>query len=366
MFHGVDRDLFDDAIQDFKQRYGVEKKMEFSAEHMREIAFHYKEIMSDHDVTLTEEPFEQLVQATQGVLESWFSDRAANYREQLGIAEQWGTAAIVQCMVLGNLNKRSGSGVVLTRNPLGGDAAVELHGDYNLCSQGEDVVSGLVNPLPIGEAQRQLGDLRDEGPSLEKNFPTIFQRLKQMASFLIEEQDYAHQEIEFTFESDRPEDLHILQIRNMVYSEQERVQVFVASEALKDALLGRGIGAGGGALSGRVAFTGADIHHLRTHDPACNVILARPDTVPDDFALIAQTDGLLTARGGLTSHAAVAAHRLGKTCVVNCRSLHVYDHKKQAELNGHTVRFGDHISIDGRQGTIYAGEFPVQYEDIIS
>jgi pyruvate,orthophosphate dikinase len=365
MSHGVDRDLFDEAIQGFKQRYGVEKKMEFSPEHMRQIAFHYKEIMSDHGVRLTEEPFDQLVHAIQIVLRSWFSDRAADYRERLGIAEQWGTAAIVQCMVFGNLNKRSGSGVILTRNPLGGDTPVELYGDYNLCSQGEDVVSGLVNPLPISEAQRRLGAPGDGGPSLEQHFPAIFQRLKGTASLLIDEQGYAHQEIEFTFESEQPKDLFVLQTRNMVYSEQERVQVFVASEALKDALLGRGIGAGGGVLSGRVAFTGADIHHLRTRNPGCAIILARPDTVPDDFALIAQADGLLTARGGLTSHAAVAAHRLGKTCVVNCRSLHVYEQRQEAELNGHTIRFGDTISIDGRQGTIYAGEFPVQYEDII-
>jgi pyruvate,orthophosphate dikinase len=283
----------------------------------------------------------------------------------LGIAEQWGTAAIVQRMVFGNLNERSGSGVILTRNPLGGDTAVELYGDYNTCSQGEDVVSGLINPLPISEAQRRLGGPGDGGLSLEQHFPAIFQQLKQMASLLIDEQGYAHQEIEFTFESEQPEDLFVLQTRSMVYSEQERVQVFVPSEALRDALLGRGIGAGGGVLSGKVAFTTADIHHLRTHDPNCHVILARPDTVPDDFLLIAQADGLLTARGGLTSHAAVAAHRLGKTCVVNCRSLHVYDQRQEAELNGHTIRFGDSISIDGRQGTIYAGEFPVQHEDII-
>jgi len=366
MSHGVDRDVFDEAIQGFKQRYGVEKKMAFSPEHMREIAFHYKEIMADHGVALIEKPFEQLVQAIQIVLQSWFSDRAANYRDQLGIAEQWGTAAILQCMVFGNLNTRSGSGVILTRKPLGGDTPVELYGDYNLCSQGEDVVSGLVNPLPISEAQRRLGGPGDGGASLEKSFPAIFRRLKETALLLIEEKSYAHQEIEFTFESERPEDLFVLQTRNMFYSEQERVQVFVASEALKDALLGRGIGAGGGVLSGRVAFTAGDIRHLRTQDPHLAVILARPDTVPDDFALIAQADGLLTARGGLTSHAAVAAHRLGKTCVVNCRSLHVYDQRQEAELNGHTIRFGDCISIDGRQGTIYRGEFPVEYEDIMS
>lgn len=365
MAHGVNRDVFDEAIQRFKQRYGVEKKMDFSPAYMREIAFHYKAIMSDYGVALIEEPFEQLVKAVQIVLESWFSDRAANYRQHLGIAEQWGTAAIVQCMVLGNLNKRSGSGVIMTRNPRDSDATLELYGDYNVCSQGEDVVSGLVNPLPITETQQQLDNAGNGGSSLERKFPAIYQRLKQTAAFLIEDRGYAHQEIEFTFESERSQDLFVLQTRNMVYSGQERIQVFVSSEALKDALLGRGIGAGGGALSGRAAFTKADIQALQARDPGCSVILIRPDTVPDDFALIAQADGLLTARGGCTSHAAVAAHRLGKTCVVNCRSLQVYEHGQQAELNGHVIRFGDCLSIDGRQGTIYSGQFPVQYEDII-
>lgn len=365
MSHGVDRDVFDDAMNDFKRRYGVEKKMDFSPVQAREIAFHYKSIMMDHDVSFVEEPFEQLIRAIQMVLGSWFSDRAANYREQLGIAEQWGTAAIVQCMVLGNLNRRSGSGVAMTRNPLRADSEIELYGDYSFCSQGEDVVSGLVNPLPISEAQRQMGATDDSDPTLEQGFPAIHGQLKRIAQFLIEEQGYSHQEIEFTFESEDPANLYILQTRSMVYSEQEVARVFVPSEELKDALLGRGIGAGGGALSGQVAFTDAEIRQLRERDPSCTIILIRPDTVPEDFRLIAQANGLLTARGGGTSHAAVAAHRLGKTCVVNCRALHVYQESQQAELNGHVIRYGDWISIDGRQGTIYRGHFPAKNEYIV-
>lgn len=366
MAHGVHRDVFDKVIQGFKERYGIEKKMDFSAERMREIAFHYKKIMADYGVTLVEEPFEQLVMAIQIVLESWFSERAANYRQHVGIAEQWGTAAIVQRMVFGNLNKQSGSGVIMTRNPVDGDAGFELYGDYNICSQGEDVVSGLVNPLPVTETQQQLDNAESEGASLERNFPAVYQQLKKTATLLIEEQDYAHQEIEFTFESEHPQDFFVLQTRNMVFSEQERVQVFVSSEALKDSLLGRGIGAGGGALSGQVAFTKEDIQALQADDPDCTVVLIRPDTVPEDFSFIAQADGLLTARGGITSHAAVAAQRLGKTCVVNCRSLQVYEQDHQAELNEKLICFGDQISIDGRQGTIYAGEFPVEHEDIMA
>lgn len=365
MSHGVDRDLFDEAIQNAKVRYGVEKKMEFRPEHMREIAYHYKDIMADHNVSLIQEPFEQLIRAIQIVLESWFAQRAEDYRQHLGIADQWGTSVIVQRMVFGNLNEQSGSGVVMTRNPIDSEASFDLYGDYNVCSQGEDVVSGLVNPLPITVSQQQHESSNIGDSSLQVQFPEIYTKLKNAAAFLIEGQGYAHQEIEFTFESEQIEDLYILQTRNMVFAENERVQVFVTSESLKKSLLGRGIGAGGGALSGMVAFTSADIQELRSRDPDCSVILVRPDTVPEDFSLIAQADGLLTARGGCTSHAAVAAQRLGKTCVVNCRSLKVEEGRQRAELNEKKFCFGDRLSIDGRQGTIYRGEFPVQYEDIV-
>ena len=365
MSHGVDRDIFDEAIQNAKLRYGVEKKMEFSPAHMREIAYQYKEIMADHGITLIQEPFEQLVRAVQIVLESWFAQRAEDYRQHLGIADQWGTSAIVQRMVFGNLNQQSGSGVIMTRSPIDSEGSFDLYGDYNICSQGEDVVSGLVNPLPITLSQQQHESSNVEDSSLQVRFPEIFGKLENAASFLIEEQGYAHQEIEFTFESERIADLYILQTRNMVFAENEKIQVFVTSNKLKDSLLGRGIGAGGGALSGKVAFTSSDIQALRLEEPDCSVILVRPDTVPEDFSLIAEADGLLTARGGCTSHAAVAAQRLGKTCVVNCRSLRVKEEQQQAELNGKKFRFGDSLSIDGRQGTIYRGEFPVQFEDIV-
>jgi len=365
MSHGVDRDIFDEAIQTAKLRYGVEKKMEFRPEHMREIAYQYKEIMADHGVSLIQQPFEQLIRAIQIVLESWFAQRAEDYRQHLGIADQWGTSVIVQRMVFGNLNEQSGSGVVMTSSPIGSEASFDLYGDYNVCSQGEDVVSGLVNPLPITLSQQQHESSNSGGSSLQVQFPDIYAKLKSAATFLVEEQGYAHQEIEFTFESERIEDLYILQTRNMVFAENERVQVFVTSESLKNSVLGRGIGAGGGALSGMVAFTSADIQELRSRDPDCSVILVRPDTVPEDFSLIAQADGLLTARGGCTSHAAVAAQRLGKTCVVNCRTLRVEEGRRRAELNGRKFRYGEWLSIDGRQGTIYQGDFPVQYEDIV-
>ena len=365
MSHGVNRDLFDDAIQDAKERYGVEKKMEFEPEHMREIAFQYKVIMADHGISLIEQPFEQLVRAIQIVLESWFAQRAEDYRQHLGIADQWGTSVIVQRMVFGNLNKTSGSGVIMTRNPIDSEAGFDLYGDYNICSQGEDVVSGLVNPLPITVSQQRQESSNEGEYSLEMSFPAIYEKLEQSASFLIEGQGYAHQEIEFTFESEGIQDLYILQTRNMVYTENERIQVFVNSDELRRSLLGRGIGAGGGALSGKVAFTSEGIRKLREKELDCSVILVRPDTVPEDFSLIAQADGLLTARGGCTSHAAVAAQRLGKTCVVNCRSLRVQEGRRRAELNGKEFNYGDCLSIDGRQGTIYWGEFPVQYEDIV-
>ena len=141
-----------------------------------------------------------------------------------------------------------------------------------------------------------------------------------------------HQEIEFTFESDQPEDLYILQTRDTVMSQLSSVSAFVPSEELEQAKLATGIGAAGGALSGRVAHTAEDIAELRRRFPEDPIILLRPDTVPDDVPLILQANGMVTARGGATSHAAVAAQRIGRTCVVGCRQPDVRDESRRSEL----------------------------------
>ena len=168
-----------------------------------------------------------------------------------------------------------------------------------------------------------------------------------------------HQEIEFTFESGDPKDLFVLQTRDTVVSTQGDVPTFIPSPELEAARIAQGIGVSGGALSGRVACTMAGIVRVRERYPDDAVILLRPDTVPDDIALVLAADGVLTALGGASSHAAVAAKRLGKTCVVGCRALDVDDHAGQATLRGRRLTPGDALSISGRDGVVYLETHPV-------
>jgi len=355
---GVDRDLFDDVMLRHKERIGITKKSEFTAAQMRLMALEYRDISLDRGVELFEEPVDQLMQAILLVLGSWGSESARLYRKQLGLSDDWGTGVIVQRMVFGNIDSGSGSGVTFTRDPRASTTAIGLFGDFTMRSQGEDVVGGLVRPYPVSEKQRHEYTPNLE-LSLETRFPAIFSRLKEIAGLLINDHGFEHQEIEFTFESDDPADLHLLQIRPMRFLTQHQVEVFARPAELEASQLGSGIGVSGGALSGLVAFTDDDVRTLRASHPDRHLILIRPDTVPEDIHLVLSVDGLLTARGGFTSHAAVTAKRLGKCCVVNCNDLVVSESNRSARLGSHLLSPGDAISIDGLLGPVYAGEHEI-------
>ncbi|MFK5857594.1 MAG: PEP-utilizing enzyme, partial [Bacteroidota bacterium] len=223
-------------------------------------------------------------------------------------------------------------------------------------SQGEDIVSGLVKPSPVSKNQNSSST---ENTSLQELCPKIYDRLYELAIELTEVLGYNHQEIEFTFESDKPEDLYILQIRDQDMASPKSVVAF-KTRIDKMHLVGRGIGVGGGAMNGLVAFDEDDIILLRKSHPNVDIILVRPDTVPDDIAMIFETNGLLTGKGGATSHAAVTAVRLGKTAVVNCSTLQVYEDEKRCTLNNSTFESGDLISIDGHLGNVYKGNYPIE------
>ncbi|RLD47888.1 MAG: pyruvate phosphate dikinase, partial [Bacteroidetes bacterium] len=326
---------------------------------MRKIAFAYKQTLKDNHILFEEDIFRQLLATINFVFDSWSSDRAKAYREHLEIADEWGTAVIVQRMVFGNLQKNSGTGVVFTQNPKKKKHGVNLYGDFTLQSQGEDIVAGLVKPLPVSNNQRT--NMNGEETTLQELFPEIYQRIYEIASNLIEEHGYSPQEIEFTFESGNPDDLYILQTRDLDMAISQAVTVFSKSVD-KMILTGRGIGIGGSALNGRVAFDLDDIAQLRKKYPEESVILVRPDTVPDDIAMIFETDGLLTGKGGATSHAAVTAVRLGITSVVNCTSLDVDEESKTCRLNEYLFNVGDKIAIDGNLGNVYKGNYPMEKE----
>ena len=357
MDHGIDRDRFDALMRDAKRAAGVEKKASLPPDQMRELALRYRTLLRDEGFEIVEDPFEQLMACIERVIRSWDGERARLYRKELQIAEQWGTATIVQRMVFGNLDSRSGTGVALTCDAAHSPEEVHLVGDFVVQAQGEDVVSGLVETFPISESQ---GGVRQAGApiSLERAFPRIHAALERHARVLIDEQGMFPQEIEFTFESDDPADLYILQTRDTVMARIAAVSTFVPSEALAEAKLASGIGVGGGALCGRVAHTASDIRELRRRFPTEPVILLRPDTVPDDIGLLLQADGMVTALGGATSHAAVAAQRLGRTCVVGCRALSVFEDEGRSVLGGRPIASGDFLSINGRDGSIYLGRHP--------
>ncbi len=357
MAHGIERDVFDSVMKSFKQKLQVKQKLEFEPDDMRLIALAYKKVLMDHHIHFEEDLFSQLIKTATMVFESWSSERAHVYRRHLQISDNWGTAVIVQQMIFGNLNDHSGTGVVFTQNPHRERPGVHLYGDFTLRSQGEDIVAGLVKPMPIGETQRKQTGI--EGPSLQTMYPEMYKRIHKIATDLTENHGYSPQEIEFTFESEKPEELYILQTRDQDLRVDQHTDIFITAPEDME-LLGRGIGIGGGAMSGLAAFDETDMEQLRKDKPDMPVILIRPDTVPDDIGMVFACNGLLTARGGATSHAAVTAVRLGKTCVVNCSGLLVDEVKKRCRLDGHTITTGDLISIDGKLGNIYKGHYPIE------
>ncbi|MBX6423136.1 PEP/pyruvate-binding domain-containing protein [Thermosulfurimonas sp. F29] len=359
MAHGLERELFNQLMRAHKRLHGVKKKREFSGEEMRELALLYRKMVENYGLSIPDDPWEQLARSIELIFSSWQARKARVYREIMGISEAWGTAVIVQAMTFGNLGLHSGTGVVFTAPPYGKLSRLALWGDYTPGNQGEDIVSGLVNTYPISVEQRKRENR--EGPSLEEAFPEIYRALFEIAQYLVYEKKWSHQEMEFTFEGPRREDLYILQVRDMVTQEERpRVRVFERMEELERYFLGKGIGVSGGALSGRLVFDLEDIQRFRREDPEAPLILVRYDTVPDDIKEISQADGLLTARGGQTSHAAIVASRLGKTCVVGCENLAIEEKEKLVRFNGRVVRLGEWISIDGLRGNVYLGKHSVR------
>jgi len=348
MNFGIDRDIFDSVIADFKKVYKVTKKIDFKPLVMKEISKEYMKVLNSRNVQFEQDLAEQLIVSVKSVFNSWDSRRAKVYREKLNIASEWGTAVIIQKMVLGNINYDSGTGVVFTREPFAGERDIRLYGDFVMCSQGEDVVGGLVHPYPVTEKQR-ISMKDDPEISMEKDFPQIFNALCETAHELVNKRGYGHQEIEFTFETQKKEDFHILQIRP--YHQNENIPVSNVPEGA--VYIGEGTGIGSGMIIGRAIFSYGDIALCKQQYPEDKIIVVRPDTVSDDIDMIFEAEGLLTSRGGATSHAAVTAVRLGKTGVVNCKALSVNEQEKNFSLNEHTLKVMDKLIIDGKRGFIY-------------
>jgi len=351
---GLERDDFDAIISEMKRRAGVQFKKDFTGPQMRKVALTYKTMIKDFGIEILENPTDQLHLTIKNVFASWESAKARTFRRIMGISDDWGTAVTVQEMVYGNVSQQSGTGVFFTHNPRWSEDSLRLWGDFTVGNQGEDVASGLVNTLPISIIQQDI-EMRETDVTLETDFPEIYSALKAWANELVHDHGWSPQEIEFTFESPSTQDLYILQARDMTIRERKQVWTFDPADTDPAQLLGHGIGVSGGALCGRIVFTLEEIDKWKKQDPDSPVILIRSDTVPDDIKEIFATDGLLTSRGGVTSHAAVVAHRLGKTCVVGCEEMRCNEKDKECRFAHTRIKSGDYISIDGREGSVYHG-----------
>jgi pyruvate, orthophosphate dikinase len=381
---GLDHDLFEEALENFKGLRGLELDTELKAEHWIEIVDKFKALVEEH----LGEPFPQdlhvqLWGAIAAVFGSWRNARAIAYRRLHDIPEDWGTAVTVQAMVFGNMGEKSATGVVFTRNPSTG--ANELFGEFLVNAQGEDVVAGLRTPQALSEATRAAtGDKR---PSLESLMPDVYANLKRACARL-EAHFRDTQDIEFTVEEGR---LWMLQSRSgkrtmraalKIAADMAAEGLITREEAVKSidagqldqllhpmldpgaprAVIATGLPASPGAASGELVFDADEAVHLKTQGHT--VILARVETSPEDVQGMHAAAGILTTRGGMTSHAAVVARGMGRPCIVGAASVQIDLEKETLAAGGELLHKGDIVTIDGASGQIIKGRVPMREPEL--
>jgi pyruvate,orthophosphate dikinase len=361
---GIEHDRFEEVLARCKSRYGLRYDYLLTADMMREIIKEYKAIVQEETgADFPQDPPEQLRLAVKAVFDSWNNPRAFVYRKINQIPDDLGTGVNIQAMVFGNMGENSGTGVAFTRNPATGENA--LYGEYLMNAQGEDVVAGIRTPHPIS--------------MLKEEMPETYQEFERVAS-LLEKHYRDMQDLEFTIEHGR---LYMLQTRSGKRTAAAAVKVAVEmvnegliskEEAItrvdatqidqllhpridpnsKTKEIARGLPASPGAASGKVVFD-ADDAALKAKDGG-KVILVRTETTPDDIHGIVAAQGILTSRGGMTSHAAVVARGMGKPCVCGCEALRIDYSAKLFRAGAVEVKEGDLISIDGATGGVMLGE----------
>ena len=361
----VGKKYFETLIDKMKERKGVTLDVELTAEDLKELANEFKEeYKSKVGSEFPTDPVEQLMGAIKAVFRSWDNPRANVYRRDNDIPYSWGTAVNVQMMAFGNMGETSGTGVAFTRDPATGEK--HLMGEFLMNAQGEDVVAGVRTPEPISH-------LKEVMPSVYDEFVSICNKLE----------DHYHdmQDMEFTIEN---EHLYMLQTRNGKRTAKAALKIacdLVAegkitdkeavlmidprnldsllhptfdAEALKNAHeIGKGLAASPGAASGKVVFTAEDAK--TAHENGEKVVLVRLETSPEDIEGMKASEGILTVRGGMTSHAAVVARGMGTCCVSGCQEIIMDEENKKFVLGGVTFTEGSEISIDGTTGRIYEG-----------
>jgi pyruvate,orthophosphate dikinase len=365
---------FEERFSELKAQLGVTQDTEVPADALQSLVEEFKQIVREHGKEFPQDPWVQLEMAIEAVFRSWNNERAVVYREREKISHDLGTACNVQAMVFGNMGDDSGTGVAFTRDPATGEKV--LYGEFLPNAQGEDVVAGIRTPLP-------LSALRERMPEVYQQFLEIADRLERHYRDMMD--------LEFTIERGK---LWMLQCR--VGKRTGRAAVKIAVDMVHEGLIGRdeavlrvspshldqvlhphlderalatgeypliaqGLGASPGAANGRAMFDARRAIERGKTEP---VILVRPETNPDDVGGMLASKGILTARGGITSHAAVVARGFGIPCVVGCEAISVDEENAlftvETETGTLTVREGDYISIDGNTGKVYLGNVPTQ------
>ena len=373
---GIDHNRFEAVIKNKKRIDNVASDTEFNPDQLQWIIDAYKNTVERFSKSpFPQDPEEQLIGSVQAVFNSWLNKRAITYRKINNIPNKWGTGATVQTMVFGNLNEKSGTGVAFTRFPSTGKD--DLYGEYLMNAQGEDVVAGLRTPFPISKHEKNMG------PSLEEENPKLHKEIYEIAKKL--EKHYKDvQDIEFTIEEGT---LYLLQTRKAkrtaqaavkiavdmhkekIVTKKEAIQMVDADsitnilhpqfvESQEKNLFEKGLNASPGAAFGEIVFD-ADKAEEEANKGR-NVILVRDETSPEDIHGMFSSVGILTTKGGMTSHAAVVARGMGKPCIVGAESL-VIDYGEKTISSGEiTLEEGDLISIDGSAGEIYIGELELE------
>jgi len=364
----VGKKYFEELIDKMKEEKGVKQDVELTADDLKELANQFKaEYKAKIGSDFPTDPKEQLIGAVKAVFRSWDNPRANVYRRDNDIPYSWGTAVNVQAMAFGNMGDDCGTGVAFTRDPATGEK--KLMGEFLTNAQGEDVVAGVRTPMPIAQ--------------MAEKFPAAFEQFVKVCEIL-ENHYHDMQDMEFTVENEK---LYMLQTRNGKRTAQAALQIAVDlvaeghktkaeavsmidprnldtllhpqfdAKALKAATpMGRGLGASPGAACGQVVFSAEDADAW--NNAGKKVVLVRLETSPEDITGMKASQGILTVRGGMTSHAAVVARGMGKCCVSGCGDIAMDEENKKFTLNGKTYVEGDYISIDGSTGNIYDGIIP--------
>ncbi len=355
--YGIDRAIFENLMAEAKANAGVDLKEKLTGRQMKLLTRKYRYIINDYGYSIPKDPYKQLFYAILAVFESWDSVIARNYREFVNISDVWGTAVIVQKMVFGNINPRNITGVVHSQYL--GNEKLSLFGEYKTRAQGHDIVSGVARVFPISEEQKKIHAKSAAFPSLESSFPEQYARLAGAVK-MIRDRWGNDVEIEFTCEDDR---LYILQIRGMTKHVFAFDEIDEKPGVLQKRLLGHGLAASGGAVSGRAVFSMEGIDAMRERHPGDLVILVRPETNPEDVIGLKKSDGILTCVGGMTSHAVLQMRRLEKSGVSDFSIMKIDENRGEAVVEDpqtravkQIIREGDFITIDGNTGNVYAGK----------